>query len=94
MIVGTIIVYRCDGRGCNEHISVHTADSIRRFEHWAQGMTKDFCPGCRYKIENQADILSEEESWARLFNRLWQRIHETTPRSAFRVNSNGRSHVH
>lgn len=47
-VVGVIVVYRCDGKDCSEHISVHTQSDVDRFgRDWFVGGDVDYCPRCR-----------------------------------------------
>ncbi len=60
-ILGTIIVYTCDGEGCSSHVSVHTADDRERLaSQWTSGRNLNFCPACRFMLRNAAAIEADE----------------------------------
>ena len=75
-VIGAVIVYRCDGNGCDAVKCVNTEDGFTDFlASWFAGESHNFCPACRGKIGNQAAIAAEESAWQKPHHRLFRQIH-------------------
>jgi hypothetical protein len=52
--------YSCDGRDCTEVFAVRNDQEHDEFQAtWSESLTLDFCPKCRLKPENQAQLEAE-----------------------------------
>ena len=57
--IGAITVNQCDG--CDKVAVLSTEEDYGSFEaHWYDGNSVHFCPECRSKLENQAEIAEDE----------------------------------
>ncbi|MEZ5421825.1 MAG: hypothetical protein R2682_01865 [Pyrinomonadaceae bacterium] len=71
-VVGTIVVYRCDGLNCRSHIVVQSEKDVDRFgREWLVGGDVDFCSHCRSLEENQ---LRMKAAWQEPLRRLQSRF--------------------
>lgn len=72
-VVGTVIVYRCDGSECRKHISVSSEADLDRFgREWFVGGEFDLCGDCRFLPENRAII--RKSNWSVPLGRLQRRF--------------------